>query len=63
MKTFDAGILIIGLAALIGWGVSYIGNSAVAGDPVPSYCPRYEEQATATGKALVCVTDQAGKAE
>lgn len=54
MKTYDAGLLIIVLAAAIGWGVSYLGNAAVAGDPAPTYCERYVEHVTDTGRELVC---------
>ena len=54
MKTYDAGISIILLAALIGWGVSYLGNRAVAGEPVPTYCERYVERVTDAGRELVC---------
>jgi hypothetical protein len=54
MKTYDAGLLIIVLAAAIGWGVSYLGNAAVAGDPVPTYCERYVERVTETGRELIC---------
>jgi hypothetical protein len=54
MKTYDAGLLIIVLAAAIGWGVSYLGNAAVSGDPVPTYCERYVERVTETGRELIC---------
>lgn len=54
MKTYDAGISIILLAAVLGWGVSYLGNRAVAGEPTLTYCERYVEKITKSGREMVC---------
>lgn len=61
MKLFDAGLSIILLAAVIGWGVSYLGNRAVSGDAAPTFCARYEETLRPDGRrVLVCTPEDAG---
>ncbi len=50
MKTDDAGLLMIVLATAI--ACAFI--LAVSGDPVPTYCERYVERVTETGRELIC---------